>query len=129
MVNALIQRHSRIVASVISFIFLIPYTSSVYNGLSRLFGMAFNIKYIYCVIAMAALTCVYVLLGGYVATALNDFIQGIIMLIGIVCVVAAVLNGRGGFMAAVKSLAEIPSDNPATLGQQGAFTAFWNRPA
>jgi solute:Na+ symporter, SSS family len=115
----------RIVASVISFIFLIPYTSSVYNGLSRLFGMAFNIKYIYCVIAMAALTCVYVLLGGYVATALNDFIQGIIMLIGIVCVVAAVLNGQGGFMAAIKSLAEIPSDNPATLGQQGAFTAFF----
>ena len=53
----------RIVASAIAFIFLIPYTASVYNGLSRLFGMAFDIPYAACVIAMAALTCVYVVLG------------------------------------------------------------------
>ena len=35
----------RIAAAAIAFIFLIPYTASVYNGLSRLFGMAFNIPY------------------------------------------------------------------------------------
>ena len=68
----------RIAASVISFIFLIPYTASVYNGLSRLFGMAFAIPYEVCVIVMAALTCVYVILGGYMATAINDFIQGLV---------------------------------------------------
>ena len=39
-------------AAGIIFIFLIPYTASVYNGLSRLFGMAFHIDYSYCVIAM-----------------------------------------------------------------------------
>lgn len=115
----------KIVASAIAFIFLIPYTASVYNGLSRLFGMAFDIDYTICVIVMAALTGVYVILGGYMATAINDFIQGIIMLIGIVMVILAVLNGQGGFMEAVKSLAEIPSDVPATMGQQGAFTAFF----
>ncbi len=53
----------RIAASAISFIFLIPYTASVYNGLSRLFGMAFDIPYEACVIAMAVLTCIYVTLG------------------------------------------------------------------
>ncbi|MBP5453912.1 MAG: sodium:solute symporter, partial [Lachnospiraceae bacterium] len=73
----------RIVAALISFIFLIPYTASVYNGLSRLFGMAFNIPYIVCVLVMAILTAVYVILGGYMATAINDFVQGIIMLFGI----------------------------------------------
>ena len=87
----------KIVASAISFIFLIPYTASVYNGLSRLFGMAFDIPYEVCVIVMAVLTGVYVILGGYMATAINDFIQGIIMLFGIVAVIAAVLNGQGGF--------------------------------
>ena len=80
----------RIAASAISFIFLIPYTASVYNGLSRLFGMAFDIPYAACVIAMALLTGVYVILGGYMATAINDFIQGIIMLGGIVAFIAAV---------------------------------------
>ncbi len=115
----------KIAASAIVFIFLVPYTASVYNGLSRLFGMAFHIPYAYCVIAMAAFTGIYVILGGYMATAINDFIQGIIMLVGIVVIIAAVLNGQGGFIEAVRSMAEIPSDVPVTLGQPGAFTSFF----
>jgi len=115
----------RIVASLISFVFLIPYTASVYNGLSRLFGMAFDVPYSVCVIVMATLTCVYIVLGGYMATAINDFIQGIIMLGGIIVVIVAVLEGKGGFMNAVMQLSQIPSDVPATLGQQGAFASFF----
>lgn len=115
----------KLTASAIAFIFLIPYTASVYNGLSRLFGMAFDIPYFVCVITMAVLTGVYVILGGYLATAINDFIQGIIMLVGIVVVIAAVLNGQGGFMNAIKQLSEISSDVPATMGQQGAFASFF----
>ena len=115
----------RIAASVISFIFLIPYTASVYNGLSRLFGMAFEIPYSVCVIAMAALTGVYVVLGGYMATAINDFIQGIVMLFGIVAVIVAVLNGQGGFYQAIVSLSEIESDVELTLGQKGVFASFF----
>ena len=115
----------RIAASGIAFIFLIPYTASVYNGLSRLFGMAFNVPYEVCVITMAALTGVYVIFGGYMATAINDFIQGIIMLFGIVAVIVAVLNGQGGFYEAIKELAKFESDVPATMGQQGVFTSFF----
>lgn len=93
----------KIVASAIAFVFMIPYTASVYNGLSRLFGMAFDIPYTVCVITMAVLTGVYVILGGYMATAINDFIQGIIMLFGIVAVIGAVLSGQGGFLEAVRN--------------------------
>ena len=115
----------RIAAAIISFVFLIPYTASVYNGLSRLFGMAFDIPYSVCVIVMAVLTGFYVILGGYMATAINDFIQGIIMLFGIIAVIAAVLNGQGGFYEAVRKLAEIESDVTLTLGQKGVFTSFF----
>lgn len=115
----------KIMASVIVFIFLIPYTASVYNGLSRLFEMAFHIPYTWCVVAMALFTAVYVILGGYMATAINDFIQGIIMLVGIVVVIAAVLSGRGGFMNAIAEMAQIPSDVAVTAGQPGAFTSFF----
>jgi SSS family solute:Na+ symporter len=115
----------RIAASAIVFIFLIPYTASLYNGLSRLFGMAFDIPYVVCVILMATLTGVYVILGGYMATAINDFIQGIVMIFGIIAVILSVLNGQGGFMEAVRSLAQLDSDVPATLGQPGAFTSFF----
>lgn len=115
----------KIAASIISFVFLIPYTASVYNGLSRLFGMAFDVPYTACVIVMAALTGVYVILGGYMATAINDFIQGIIMLAGIVAVIWAVLEGQGGFYEAIKSLSLIESDVPMTMGQEGVFTSFF----
>lgn len=115
----------RVVASVISFVFLIPYTASVYNGLSRLFGMAFDVSYSVCVIVMASLTCVYVILGGYMATAINDFFQGLVMLFGIVAVIAAVVNGQGGFYEAIFKLSEIESDIPITMGQKGVFASFF----
>ena len=115
----------KIVASVIIFVFLIPYTASVYNGLSRLFGMAFDIPYGVCVLGMAVLTAVYVILGGYMATAINDFIQGIIMLAGIIAVTLSVLSGQGGFTAAVGNLARIPSQVPLTMGQPGAYASFF----
>ena len=86
----------KIGASAIIFVFLIPYTASLYNGLSRLFGMAFDIDYSVCILLMAVLTAIYVIAGGYMATAINDFIQGIIMLVGIATVIAAVLKTRGG---------------------------------
>ncbi len=115
----------RIVASAIAFIFLVPYTASVYNGLSRLFGMAFDVPYEICVIAMAVLTGIYVILGGYMATAINDFIQGIIMLGGIVAIIAAVLINNGGFLEAIKSMAQFESEIPVTAGMQGAYISFF----
>ena len=118
----------RIAGSVIAFIFLVPYTASIYNGLSRLFGMAFNIDYKVCIIVMALLTGVYVIVGGYMATAWNDFIQGIIMLIGICAVIGAVLNGQGGFLNALKELSAISADDvavPALQGGQGLLASFF----
>lgn len=119
------SRALRIVASAIAFIFLVPYTASVYKGLSGLFGMAFDVPYEVCIVVMAVLTGVYVILGGYMATAINDFIQGIIMLGGIVAVIAAVLNNNGGFIEAVGKLAQLNSDIPVTQGQPGAFASFF----
>ncbi len=115
----------KIAAAVIVFLFLIPYTASVYNGLSRLFGMVFEVDYSVCVIAMAVITAVYVILGGYKATAYNDFVQGIIMLIGIVAVVMATLGNKGGFFEAMKQLAEVEVENGAMAGMKGGFASFF----
>ncbi len=118
------KSHSlKVIASVIIFIFLIPYTASLYNGLSRLFGMAFDIDYSVCIILMAVLTAIYVIAGGYMATAINDFIQGIIMLFGIVIIIAAVLNSKGGFMAAYQGLAQVSDETVSTA--PGVFASFF----
>ena len=113
----------KLAASVVIFIFLIPYTASLYNGLSRLFGMAFNIDYSVCVIAMALLTAVYVIAGGYMATAINDFIQGMIMLVGIVAVIWAVLKNQGGFMEALNGLGKVT--DPTVSEIPGVFNSFF----
>ncbi len=117
------SRALKLAASVVTFVFLIPYTASLYNGLSRLFGMAFSIDYSVCVIVMAVLTGVYVIAGGYMATAINDFIQGIIMLFGICAVIAAVLNSQGGFMAALDGLAQVTDETVTTT--PGVFASFF----
>ena len=115
------SRALKVGASVLIFIFLIPYTASLYNGLSRLFAMAFGVDFTVCIVAMAVLTGVYVIAGGYFATAVNDFIQGLIMLAGTVAVIAAMLKSNGGFLAALDSLARIEDPSKAP----GAYTSFF----
>ncbi len=113
----------KLLSSLIIFIFLIPYTASLYNGLSRLFGMGFNVDYTVCILVMAVLTAVYVIAGGYMATAVNDFIQGVIMLIGIVAIIVSVLNLNGGFNGSLAALAQI--NDPEASSQPGVFASFF----
>ena len=110
----------KIAAAIIVFIFLIPYTASLYNGLSSLFGLVFDIPYWAVILVMAVLTGVYVIFGGYMATAINDFIQGIIMLFGITAVILAVLKANGGLVEATKALSQISGD----AGWEGAYSSF-----
>lgn len=110
----------KVIASIIIFIFLIPYTASLYNGLSSLFGLVFDIPYWVVIAVMAILTGFYVMFGGYMATAINDFIQGVIMLFGICAVIGAVLSSNGGLLEATQKLSEIPSEG----WSGGAFTSF-----
>lgn len=110
-------------AALIVFIFLIPYTASVYNGLSNLFGMVFDLgqnggKII--IILMAVLSAIYVTLGGYKATALNDFFQGIIMLIGISTVVFLTVQKKNGLSDAIDAL-NLVSDGSAAEGTLGSL--------
>ena len=111
----------KIVASLIVFVFLIPSTASLYNGLSSLFGLVFNIPYWVVILIMAVLTGFYVIFGGYMATAINDFIQGIIMLVGIVAVIGAVVTQNGGLLAATQKLSAVP----AAGWTGGAYTSFF----
>ena len=82
----------KLCSAVIIFIFLIPYSASVYNGISSLFEIVFGIDGWIIMIALAALTALYLFFGGYFATALSDFIQGIIMIIGVICMIFCYMN-------------------------------------
>ena len=114
----------RLVAACIVFIFLIPYTASLFNGLAQLFSTSFALPYWGWVVIMAVLTGIYVIIGGYMGSAVNNFIQGIVMLVGIVAVIAAVLNSNGGLMEAIAKLSEGSVTTAAGTEFRGAFTSF-----
>ena len=111
----------KVLASIIVFIFLIPYTASLYNGLSSLFGLVFDLPYWVVIAVMAVLTGIYVIFGGYMATAINDFIQGIIMLFGICAVIGAVLHDNGGLLVATQKLSAVEAEG----WTGGAFSSFF----
>jgi SSS family solute:Na+ symporter/sodium/proline symporter len=100
----------KIFSALIIFIFLVPYSASVYAGLSYLFTSVFHIDYVYCMLIMAVLTAVYLILGGYIATVMTDFIQGIIMIVGVILMVVFIIPHPqvGGLMQGIKKLSEIP---------------------
>ena len=102
------SRLLRKVAAVITFLFLIPYSASVYAGLGILFESVFGVQEWVLVICMGVLTAVYLTLGGYLAAAVNDLIQGIIMLAGITVVVIMVVTNPaiGGISGGLETLAQ-----------------------
>ncbi|HNW86560.1 MAG TPA: sodium:solute symporter [Candidatus Limiplasma sp.] len=107
----------KIIASLIIFVFLIPYSASVYKGLGNMFTKAFGIDYTWCVIGIAMLSSIYLFAGGYKATAISDFIQGFIMLIGIAAVVFYIVKAAGGVGTGLQLLGteEIGGANMNTL--------------
>ncbi len=110
------SRLLKIVTSVIVFVFLVPYSASVYKGLSGLFALSFSIPFNVVIAIMALITGIYVIAGGYMATAINDLIQGCIMIVGMILILRGVLNGQGGLSAAIEALAQIPSPGAAEAG-------------
>lgn len=101
----------KIFCAIVIFIFLTPYAASVYMGLSYLFSAVFpDIPYIWWMVIMAVLTALYLSLGGYMATVLTDFIQGLIMIVGIVLVVYFVMSNPlvGGLSEGLSRLSQIP---------------------
>lgn len=82
----------KIFSAVIIFIFLLPYSAAVYKGLGSLFSAVFpDVQIWVWMLIIAILTSVYLVIGGYVATAYTNLVQGVIMLVGVTCLVIAVL--------------------------------------
>ncbi len=84
--------HIKLVCSLLIFVFLVPYAASVYQGLGYLFELVFHIPFWAVVLIMAAVCALYLFFGGYFATVVSDFFQGIIMLVGVVVMVGFVVN-------------------------------------
>ncbi len=111
------SKNMKVYAALIIFIFLIPYAASVYMGLGYLFNSIFPaMSENYLMLFIAILTAIYLVLGGYTATAITDFIQGIIMIIGVVVMTYFVLANDvvGGLMNGLSQIAALPEGGNLT---------------
>ncbi len=106
------SRYIKMFAALIIFVFLIPYSASVFKGLGYLFEANFHIKFDTALLIMVAITGLYLVLGGYFAVTLTDFVQGIVMIFGAILMVvilsdkAAELAGTGGFRGTITAASE-----------------------
>ncbi|MBQ6699007.1 MAG: sodium/solute symporter [Oscillospiraceae bacterium] len=114
----------KILAAVIIFVFLVPYSAAVYKGLGSLFSAVFpGVETWVWMLIIACLTAVYLVAGGYIATSYTDLVQGIIMIVGVVCLICAVLGhdavgGVSGFIENLRNFQSVPGDPNQTTGAQ-----------
>ena len=114
----------KIMAAMIIFVFLVPYSAAVYKGLGALFSAVFpGVQTWVWMLLIACLTSVYLVAGGYIATAYTNLIQGVVMIVGVVCLIVAVLShenvgGISGLLENLGNFQSLPNDPNPTTGQQ-----------
>jgi solute:Na+ symporter, SSS family len=119
----------QVIAALVVFVFLVPYSGSVYMGLSYLFQKALGLEYLTALIFLAVLTGVYLIMGGYFAVAVSDFIRGILEFAGVLLMVFLLANMKGGFFESFSQLLDpkhmpalhpppVPPGAPAVAGVQ-----------
>ena len=114
----------KILASAVIFVFLVPYSAAVYKGLGSLFGAVFpGVDTWIWMLIIACLTAIYLVAGGYIATAYTNLVQGVVMIVGVVLLIGAVLGhdsvgGIAGLLENLRNFQSIPGDPTPITGEQ-----------
>lgn len=114
------------VSAIIIFIFLLPYAAGVYKGLGYLFEGIFGIPQQTIYLIMVILTAFYLFVGGFIATSIADFIQGCIMIVGVVFLLFYVLGypAVDGFIGSFDKLSAIDPKLTSPIGPPGFLPIF-----
>ena len=123
------SKSMKIFSAVIIFVFLVPYSAAVYKGLGSMFNAIFpGVPTWVWMLVIAVLVSIYLVVGGYVATAYTDLVQGIIMIVGVVAMIIAIfsrleVSGGAGFLANLKAIPEVGEQLTNPFGGK-AFSAL-----
>jgi len=117
----------QVIAALVVFIFLVPYSASVLMGLSYLFEMTLHISYESALYFLTGLTAIYLVMGGYFAVAVSDFIRGIIEFAGVMIMVYLLAHRPeiGGFVQATNKLLADPTAAPGLAAAKALGTGSW----
>lgn len=107
-----LSRSMQLFCVAVIFIFLLPYSASVYKGLTSVCAVLLGVDERICMVVIAIAAALLVVLGGYVATLKADFVQGIIMLFGVAALIITVVRCRqvGGLSAGLQAITQVTRD-------------------
>ena len=118
------SKNMKFVSALVIFVFLLPYSASVYKGIAYMFEIVLDnaISFEMLLVILTAMSFVYVTFGGYKAIARIDFLLGAIMILGSMFM-AGILISKFGSLGAVltgvpEKLAErmsLPEGNPLRI--------------
>lgn len=115
------SRLIQIGAGVIILVFFTFYVSSGMVAGGRFFEASFGVDYRLGMILVAGITVLYTLVGGFLAVAYTDVVQGLMMVTALVAVPVAGLLRLGGFDPLISTINEI---DPNTWALWGASTSL-----
>ena len=93
-------------SSVVIVIFFLVYTASAFSAGGKLFQTVFGVDYRAALTIGAAVILIYTFMGGFMAVCVTDFIQGLLMLVGVLAIPIIaffLLGGTGNLQALLES--------------------------
>ena len=97
-----------IVASLLIIVFFTPYAGSCLMACGKLFSQLFGAPYELMVVIAAVFVLAYTFLGGFLGESASDFMQAIVMVIALVCVMFIGVANAGGIDAVIENSQNIP---------------------
>jgi solute:Na+ symporter, SSS family len=109
----------KLIASIVIFIFLIPYSAAVFMGLSYLFEISLGVPYVWILAGMGIFTAIYIVLGGYKSMAMIDTVFGIIMTLSVLLLFYFTVSKGNGIPNIIDSLRTIEPKLASPIGPPG----------
>ncbi|VEF47312.1 osmoregulated sodium/proline symporter [Bacillus freudenreichii] len=115
----------RVVGSIISIIFLFAYVFAQFIASGKALATLTGLSYQTALILGVGVIIIYTVIGGYLAVAWTDFIQGIIMVVGVAGIFIIALAHVGGLSALNERLAAIDTTYLSIWGKDLAYYGQW----
>jgi sodium/proline symporter len=109
----------RLISVVIIFGCMMAYVGAQFAAIGKTFDAIFGVPHHISIPIGAAIIIVYTMMGGFLAVAWTDFVQGLIMVFGLVLLSVIALVSLGGFGGMVEHLSQ---SHPQTLDWMGGRT-------
>ena len=97
-----------IVSSLLIIVFFTPYAGSCLMACGKLFSQLFGTSYELMVVIAAVFVLAYTFLGGFLGESASDFMQAIVMVVALICVLFIGVGNAGGLGAVIENSKEIP---------------------